>query len=144
MARILSIDSQTQLINIGMDNGTIQQVHQSVFTFVPQIGMDVDVYWNEHEIHVYQKQANQQQVIVQNISHQQPIYKNKHRVNKATYLVCALFLGGLGIHKFVASRPVQGIFYLLFSWTWIPLIISLCEFIIVCFYKKDEYGMISV
>lgn len=39
----------------------------------------------------------------------------------------ALFLGGLGIHKFYNGRTVQGIIYLLFCWTFIPAIVGFVE-----------------
>ena len=42
----------------------------------------------------------------------------------------ALFLGGLGIHKFYLGRPVQGILYILFCWTFIPALIGMIEGIV--------------
>jgi TM2 domain-containing membrane protein YozV len=42
----------------------------------------------------------------------------------------AIFLGGLGIHKFYLGKPLQGILYILFSWTFIPALISFVEGII--------------
>lgn len=42
----------------------------------------------------------------------------------------AVFLGGIGIHKFYLGKIGQGIIYLLFSWTFIPSIIALIEGII--------------
>lgn len=45
--------------------------------------------------------------------------------NKAILL--ALFLGGFGIHKFYLNKPFQGILYLFFCWTFIPVAISLFE-----------------
>ena len=35
------------------------------------------------------------------------------RVNKTLYVLCALFLGGVGIHKFYADKVGQGVFGLL-------------------------------
>lgn len=34
------------------------------------------------------------------------------KVNKAIYVIVALFLGGLGIHKFYADKFGQGLFHL--------------------------------
>ncbi|SHG36550.1 TM2 domain-containing protein [Flavobacterium johnsoniae] len=48
--------------------------------------------------------------------------------NKVTAAVLALFLGGIGIHKFYLGRSIQGIFYLLFCWTLIPSILSFFQF----------------
>ena len=51
-------------------------------------------------------------------------------VNKPALLLITFFLGGLGAHKFYLGKWVQGIFYLLFFWLWIPGLIALIEFII--------------
>ncbi|WP_256075446.1 TM2 domain-containing protein, partial [Staphylococcus aureus] len=57
------------------------------------------------------------------------------------YDIGALFLGGLGIHKFYADKYGQGLFNLLFFWTGIPTIISIIQAIIVIFTKKaDKVG----
>ena len=69
---------------------------------------------------------------------------NKHTVDKTTYLVLAIFCGGLGIHKFYAEQTTVGIFYLLFSWTFIPAILALIDFFIVCNKQADEKGMIDI
>ncbi len=42
----------------------------------------------------------------------------------------ALLLGGFGIHKFYLGKVGQGVLYLLFCWTFIPLIVSLIEGIV--------------
>ncbi|MEO8459812.1 MAG: NINE protein, partial [Dokdonella sp.] len=39
-------------------------------------------------------------------------------------------LGNFGAHKFYLGKWVQGIFYVLFFWTWIPGLIALVEFIV--------------
>lgn len=50
--------------------------------------------------------------------------------NKYIAAVLALLLGGLGIHKFYLGQIGMGIIYLLFSWTFIPMIIALVEAVI--------------
>ena len=50
--------------------------------------------------------------------------------SKTTAVLLALFLGGIGGHKFYLDRPSQGILYLLFCWTFIPAIIALLEAIV--------------
>jgi TM2 domain-containing membrane protein YozV len=42
----------------------------------------------------------------------------------------AIFLGGLGIHKFYLNKPGQGIVYILFCWTFIPSFIAFIEGIV--------------
>jgi len=49
--------------------------------------------------------------------------------NKVVAGLLALFLGGLGIHRFYLGQW-WGIFYLLFVWTFIPSIIALVEAIV--------------
>jgi len=52
----------------------------------------------------------------------------------------ALFLGGFGIHKFYLGKPVQGIFMLLFVWTFIPTIIAFIEGIIYLLMSDERFA----
>ena len=54
----------------------------------------------------------------------------KKPVHKVVYALLAIFLGWLGIHKFYAGKPVQGVLYILFCWTYIPGIIGFIEGIV--------------
>ena len=65
-------------------------------------------------------------------------------VSKAVYCLLAFFLGGFGIHKFYAGKTGAGIAYLLFCWTFIPLLLSLIDFIVGLCKKSDSNGMIAV
>lgn len=49
--------------------------------------------------------------------------------NRTTAMLLCLFFGICGIHKFYLGKKTEGIIYLVFSWTWIPLIISFFDFI---------------
>ena len=60
----------------------------------------------------------------------------KHRITAA---LLALLLGGIGAHKFYLGRIFQGIIYLLFSWTLIPGIIALCEFIMLIVMSDERF-----
>jgi len=51
----------------------------------------------------------------------------KHKRKRTTAGLLAIFLGGLGGHKFYMGRPIQGILMLLFSWTLIPSIIGIVQ-----------------
>ena len=44
--------------------------------------------------------------------------------NKGIAILLALFLGGLGAHKFYMGENTKGILFLLFFWTFIPGIIA--------------------
>lgn len=60
---------------------------------------------------------------------------NKSRV---VAILLALFLGGLGAHKFYLGRPGWGILYILFCWTLIPSLIALIEMIVyLCTSDRD-------
>lgn len=52
----------------------------------------------------------------------------------------AFFLGGFGIHKFYLGRPVWGIFYLLFCWTFIPAVIAFVEFIVYLCMSDESFA----
>ena len=67
------------------------------------------------------------------------------RVNKTLYVLCSLFLGGVGIHKFYADAVWQGVLHLVFFWTTIPTIISIFHGIIIIFTTKaDQNGYIFI
>jgi TM2 domain-containing membrane protein YozV len=59
-------------------------------------------------------------------------------------VVLALFLGGLGIHKFYLGKVVQGILYIVFVWTGIPSFIAWIEAILYLTRSPEawarEYG----
>lgn len=52
---------------------------------------------------------------------------NNVKKNNTTAVLLALFLGGLGIHKFYLGQSGMGILYLLFCWTYIPAIVAFFE-----------------
>jgi TM2 domain-containing membrane protein YozV len=60
------------------------------------------------------------------------------KLSKAALLLFTFFLGGLGVHKFYTKRNWQGFFYLIFSWTGIPHLIALVEFVIYAFTSSEK------
>jgi len=56
---------------------------------------------------------------------------NNQKKDVGLSVILALFLGGLGVHKFYFGQIGLGIVYLLFCWTFIPTIIALIEAIIM-------------
>ena len=64
--------------------------------------------------------------------------------NKLAAALLAIFLGGLGIHKFYLRKVGMGILYLIFCWTGIPAIIGFIEGIYyLCFSDQtfnDKYN----
>ncbi len=53
-----------------------------------------------------------------------------NKKNKIAAAVLAIFLGGIGIHRFYLGQTGMGILYLVFCWTLIPAVASFVEFII--------------
>lgn len=60
--------------------------------------------------------------------------------NKTVAAVLAIFVGGLGVHKFYLGRTFQGIVYLLFCWTCIPAIVALIEGILFLMSSESEFN----
>jgi len=51
--------------------------------------------------------------------------------NKTTAALFALFLGGIGVHKFYLGQTAAGVLYLLFFWTFIPALIAFVEALVL-------------
>jgi len=52
----------------------------------------------------------------------------------------AIFLGGLGVHKFYLGRNGQGILYFLFCWTLIPAIVAFFEGIVLLTMSDEAFA----
>ncbi len=50
--------------------------------------------------------------------------------SKTTAGIFALFLGGIGVHRFYLGQVGLGVLYLLFCWTFIPAVVALIDGII--------------
>lgn len=89
---------------------------------------------------MYPQQSYAQPVIIQQV-YQQPMYPNgvvppytRTGINpswpiksKVVAGLLALFLGGIGVHKFYLGNVGTGIIYLLLCWTGIPAVIAFFE-----------------
>lgn len=73
----------------------------------------------------------QQTIVYVQAPQQQSVYVHKIEKSKGVALLLCFFLGGLGIHQFYLGNTTQGVFYLLFSWTCIPALISIIDFILL-------------
>ena len=65
-------------------------------------------------------------------------------VSKGGYIGLCLILGGIGVHKFYSGKWIQGLLYLAFCWTWIPVILALFDLLGAMFKRPNEYGEILV
>jgi TM2 domain-containing membrane protein YozV len=83
-------------------------------------------------------------IVVQNTMTQTAAGSGLVRVNnrsKGTAAILALFLGGLGVHKFYLGRSGMGIVYLLFCWTFIPAMVAFIEFFLLLFMNDHDFDL---
>jgi len=59
--------------------------------------------------------------------------------NRTTALLLTLFFGGMGAHRFYLGEVGLGVVYLIFCWTFIPLLISFVELFLVM-KRVDRYN----
>jgi hypothetical protein len=52
----------------------------------------------------------------------------------------ALFLGGIGVHKFYLGQTAAGVLYLLFCWTLIPSLIAFIEALVLFGMTEDTFS----
>ncbi len=60
--------------------------------------------------------------------------------SKGLAIVLALFLGGLGIHKFYLGKTGMGFLYLIFCWTFIPAILGVIDAIVLATRNEREFS----
>jgi TM2 domain-containing membrane protein YozV len=60
--------------------------------------------------------------------------------SRTTAILLALFLGGVGAHKFYLGQTGWGIVYLIFFWTLIPALAALIEFFIYLTMSDEEFS----
>lgn len=153
MPKILSVTSST--VTLGMENGSLREVHLSHLNFLPQVGDEVELFKNGERIIVSKKETaraagtpdggihinvSNDSVNTAAASAQAGGVRGGRAVNKVVYCLLALFLGGLGAHKFYSGRTGMGVLYLLFCWTGIPAIVAFIEFILALFKATDGNG----
>ena len=69
------------------------------------------------------------------------VEKVYNRKNKAIAGLLALFLGGLGIHRFYLGQW-WGVLYLVFCWTGVPAIIAFFEALYFFFVSEETFNEI--
>ena len=70
--------------------------------------------------------------------------KNKRNIEelknkKIIAIILALFLGGLGIHRFYLGHTTKGILYLIFFWTLIPALVALIDALIYATTPTEKF-----
>jgi TM2 domain-containing membrane protein YozV len=59
--------------------------------------------------------------------------------SKTSAALLAFFLGAFGAHKFYLGRPIQGLLYLCFFWTFIPAVVAFIEAIMLLTMNDMEF-----
>ena len=155
MSKIIKVSNE--IVLIGLDDGSIQEVRVSDCEFDPQVGDEVEVFQTLTQIVVVKSTKNSQKkpecsetkgvnisINNGNNSTVPPAYPTGKVVNKLVYILLALFLGGIGAHKFYSGKYGMGIVYLVFFWTGIPALCAVVDLIIVCFKPSDQNGNIVI
>lgn len=60
--------------------------------------------------------------------------------SKTTAGILAIFLGGLGVHKFYLDEVGLGILYLIFCWTFIPAFVALIEGLVYLTMSDEHFA----
>ena len=81
------------------------------------------------------QQAAPQQVYVSGINPSWPVK------SKVAAGILAIFLGGIGVHKFYLGNVGMGILYLCFCWTGIPAVIGFIEGIIYLCSNDENFQL---
>jgi TM2 domain-containing membrane protein YozV len=66
--------------------------------------------------------------------------KSSSSKSKLAAGLLALFLGGIGVHKFYLGQSGMGILYLCFCWTFIPALIGFIEGIIYLTMSDEDFA----
>ena len=107
------------------EGSTQQQVQQTQQYQSPQPPQTQQYQSPQAPQYQEQRYQSQQAPLMYNPSGFPVNYKSK-----TTAGLLAIFLGGLGIHKFYLGKNGKGILYLVFCWTYIPALIAIVEGII--------------
>lgn len=158
MNRIIKVSEEKVII--GTEKGGIIEVSRDNLDFEPTIGKMVDVFTSETDVYICEVEKTQPNeglideeqglninIKNENASNNTGVNSSGIRlkvVNKLVYILLAIFLGGIGIHKFYSGRTGLGVLYILFCWTVIPAVIGVIEGIIVIFKTADENGNIVI
>lgn len=92
-------------------------------------------YQQQPQPQVVIQQTNAQQTFVTGINPAWPVK------SKFVAALLAIFLGGIGIHKFYLGKPGMGILYILFCWTGIPEVVAFIEGIIYLFSNDENFQL---
>lgn len=109
----------------------------------------VDNLFSENEKLIDKLENNKQQNVFMNSSSTSSAssasssfdFSNKYNhKDKTTTALLAFFLGGFGVHKFYLNQSGLGILYLVFFWTFIPMLLGMVECILFAIMSDQEFN----
>ena len=151
MAKISFIDDEQ--VYIVTDNNKFESYNKKALNFNAKVGDVVSVDVVNNKIIISKQKTknfntetkNKPKTSTQKYNNiEKPIFNEEPTkpVNKLIYCIFAILFGSLGVHNFFAGKSKQGILYLLFSWSAIPNILSIIDFIKALTKKAYENGNI--
>ena len=111
----------------------VQQVAQQMVQ--PAQPVQPQIVYAQPQPQVVIQQAPPQQVYVSGINPSWPVK------SKVAAGILAIFLGGIGAHKFYLGKIGMGIVYLLFCWTAIPAMIGFVEGVIYLCSNDENFQL---
>lgn len=152
MSKVIKLDFEE--VVIANEDGSTLRAQYEWFNFKPEIGDSVEVFPDGEEYIIHKKNNQKNDIedkisinIVNENTQQQNngVYVQAGKlVNKIAYLLITLFLGAFGGQKFYEGKIGSGIACLFFSWTLIPSLIALIDFIKAALKTPDANGNIIV
>lgn len=109
-----------------------QQMNQQ---FNPQMNQQFNQQYNQQPRTVYVQQPIPQPVYMTAINPAWPIK------SKIAAGILAIFLGGIGIHKFYMGKVGMGLLYLIFCWTGVPGVIGFIEGVIYLCSNDENFQL---
>lgn len=141
-ATVLSIDAEE--IKFGYPDGTMDIVPYKDIDFFICRGERVNVYRSADGRSFYQPIPVPKRSRGFGFNTFFDFCDGHNKVKKVPYVLLALFLGGFGAHKFYSGKFFPGIVYILTCWSYVPLLMSFIELIVVALKNTDEDGFVEV
>lgn len=141
LGKVLKVDADE--VVIGMDDGSLKKAPLGNCNFYPRVDDRIRLFENEYEMVISKVEENYQETSYTSASGAQ-VSKHGVPVNKVAYVLLALLVGSLGVHKFYAGKIGLGVLYLIFCWTLIPGFVAFIEGIIAACTPHDENGYIYI
>ncbi len=147
MGKVLKI--QDDIVVIGT-NGTIKKVKVSDCYEKISVGDKVEIFESDNEIYI--SPVEEKDKVMESLKDFQSVGRSideglncdLKKVDKTSYILLSMLLGGFGVHKFYAGKTALGVVYLIFCWTYIPAILGFIEGIVVINKPADKFGKVIV